>query len=284
MFRRAIPVLLALALPLTACDLRIDLPVTQEIGPTVVEEIVVEAPADPEQTSHLSLAFGAGTLKLNPGSDSLVSGTATFNVADFDPDVTVAGSNVRIEQGNWRLTGIPDMSRVKNEWDLLLGGTPIDLKIEAGAYKAEYELGGLALTNLTVRDGAAEADLSFSEPNATEMALLRYETGASNVTLSGLGNANFASLEFDSGAGNYTLDFSGELVRPGSVMIQTGLSNITLIIPQGVSTQVTVEGGLSNVTAGSGWSRNGSVYTQAGEGYGLTIVVEMGAGNLNLTR
>jgi len=101
--------------------------------------------------------------------------------------------------------------------------------------------------------------------------------------LTGLGNANFASLEFDSGAGNYTLDFSGTLKRAGSVNVQTGISNMTLVIPAGIPAQITVEGGLSNVTHDSNWTKNGSVYTQTGSGPQLTFVMRIGAGNLTIT-
>ena len=90
-------------------------------------------------------------------------------------------------------------------------------------------------------------------------------------------------MEFDSGAGNYTLDFGGKLARNASVYVKTGVSNMTLVIPQGLQVQITVEGGLSNVSRGSGWSRNGNVYTQTGEGPSLTIVIEIGAGNLSIT-
>jgi hypothetical protein len=283
MFRKTIPLVLVLTLALTACSLHISLPITQETGPTVVDDIALPVPAGAD-TVDLTLSFGAGTLKLNTGTDSLVSGTATYNVEDFKPVVTVNGSNVTIEQGEWRVNGIPDMSNLKNEWDLALGNVPLDLNIEAGAYKAEYEFGGLSLTNLTVSDGAADVELKFSEPNATEMTLLRYETGASNVSLIGLANANFASLEFKSGAGNYTLDFTGELKRDASINIETGVSNMTLVIPSGIPVQITVDGGLSNVSHGSGWDKNGNVYTQEGSGPQLTIVIEMGAGNLTITR
>ena len=159
---------------------------------------------------------------------------------------------VRIEQGNWHLTGIPDLSNIKNSWDLSLGNHPLNLSIEAGAYHAEYQFGGLALTNLTIKDGASDAKMDFASPNLTEMSLLSYETGASNVSLTGLGNANFASLVFHSGAGNFTLDFTGSLKRDGSVNIETGISNTTLVIPAGIPAQLTVEGGLSNVTYDSG--------------------------------
>lgn len=283
MFRKLIPVMLLLALLVTACDLHFSLPITITPGPTVTDEISIPLPDSARQV-NLTLAFGAGTLSLSSGSNALVSGTATYNIPDFKPEVTVTGSSVRVEQGNYKLTGIPDFSKIKNEWELKLGSAPMDLTIEAGAYKAEYELGGLALTNLTVKDGAASVKLAFSTPNKAEMGMLRYETGASNVTLSGLANANFAMLKFNSGAGNYTLDFSGGLMRDASVSVETGVSNMTLVIPAGVPVQLTVESGLSNISVPEGWAKNGNIYTQSGFGPALTIIVEIGAGNLTISR
>ncbi len=284
MFRKLFIIISISAFVLTSCSYTISLPVTQKAGPMVVDQISVPLPGNSSQSVDLSLKFGAGTLKLNSGANALITGTATYNIGDFKPTVTVTSSAVSIEQGNWRLTGIPDIANIKNEWDLALGSAPISLNIDAGAYHADYELGGLALTNLTISDGAAETKLNFATPNLTEMALLSYSTGASNVSLSGLGNANFSSLEFDSGAGNYTLDFSGQFQRDGSVHIGTGVSNMTLVIPSGIPVQLTVSGGLSNVSYGTGWVKHGNIYTQAGTGPQLTISAEIGAGNLTLTR
>jgi len=284
MIHKMLPIFLVLVLGLTACGFQISLPFTATSGPLTTDQINVPLPADATQTVDLSLAFGAGTLNLRPGASALVSGTTKYNIPDFKPVVTVNGSTVRIEQGNWRLKGIPDLRNIKNEWDLALGKQPLSLSIEAGAYHAEYQFGGLALTNLVVKDGASDVKMDFDSPNLAEIQLLNYQTGASNVSLTGLGNANFSSLIFQSGAGNFTLDFSGALKRDGSVNIETGVSNTTLVIPSGIPVQLTVDGGLSNVTYGSGWSKNGSVYTQAGTGPQLTIVVQLGAGNLTLTR
>ena len=116
------------------------------------------------------------------------------------------------------------------------------------------------------------------------MSIFRYSTGASDVKMTGLANANFTLFDFSSGAGDYTLDFSGELQRDASIKIESGFSNIIIVVPDGVDAVVTVEGGLSNVNAGSGWSRSGDTYEQEAEGPTLTFVVEMGAGNLTLTR
>lgn len=284
MLKKISPALLVLALILSACTFQVSFPSIQKVGPVVTDEINLPLPAQDSQVMAVTLDFGAGDLTLNPGSTALISGTAKYNVVDFKPEITVTESTVRIKQGNWKMSGIPDFTNIKNEWDLALGNFPIALTINAGAYHAEFELGGLALTSLTVKDGASNVKVNFASPNLAEMSLLNYDTGASSVTLTGLANANFTSLVFNGGAGNYRLDFSGQLQRSGSVHIVTGVSNLTLVIPAGLPVQLTMEGGLSNITHPAGWAVDGKVYTQAGSGPQLTIVVEIGAGNLIITQ
>jgi len=269
-----------LALTALACGINAPEPPTP--SPEVTEEINVDYP-DSKEIS-LKLSFGAGDLTLAPGAERLVEGTATYNYEDFKPEIVEDGGNVEIKMGNVEFPNFPAFDNLKNEWDFKLGAEPIDLRIDAGAYDGTYEFGGLALSNLTIQDGAANVELNFSEPNLTEMSSFRYSTGASDVSMTGLANANFSIFDFASGAGDYTLDFSGELQRDASVKIETGLSNIIIIVPDGVHAIVTVEGGLSNVNAGSGWSRSGDTYEQEGEGPTLTFIIEMGAGNLTLTR
>jgi hypothetical protein len=271
-----------LALTTMACGFNVNVPQRAEPGPEVTESIKIPYPKADEVS--LRLSFGAGELRLDPGASGLVDGTATYNYEQFKPEVKTSGGDVHITMGETRINFVPSMDNVKNEWDFKLGNQPMDLSIEAGAYEGEYEFGGLALTSLTIKDGAADVKLAFSEPNQSVMTAFRYTTGASNVRMEGLANANFSLFDFSSGAGDYTLDFSGELQRDASVKIQTGFSNLIIIVPEGVNAVVTVEGGLSNVSAGSGWSQSGNVYKQSGEGPTLTFVIEMGMGNLTLTR
>lgn len=273
--------ILMLALASLACGFSIDLPARQKAGPEVKEAITVADPKSDE--TRLTLSFGAGKLTLSPGlqGENLVDGTALYNVDDLKPQIQKDGSNVEIKQGDFH--SLPPFDDMKNEWDLKLSDTPLDLTVQAGAYEGNLELGGLALKSLTVRDGASHVDLSFVEPNQTEMSLLRYETGASDVKLTGLANANFSTLSFSGGAGNYTLDFSGELQRDAVVTIEAGFGNLSLVIPDDIETKVTVEGTAVNISHGSGWAQSGQKYTQNGPGPTLTIVVKMAAGNLVIT-
>jgi hypothetical protein len=279
---RLLPAIFVLALAGMACSVNVDMGPSDATGPEIVDEIAVP---DPEgESRRLTLAFGAGELQLSPGADeNLVEGTVTYNIPDFKPRISRDAGDVRIEQGNFDFTTAPTLRNLRNVWDLRLGDSPMDLSIQAGAYQGRMELGGLALTGLAVEDGASEVELSFSEPNRAEMSVFRYQTGASSVTLEGLANANFEMLIFDSGAGDYTLDFSGELQREAIVTIDSGLSDLTLVIPEGLNATVGLEGGLTNVSAGSGWSHSDDTYTQAGDGPALTILIQMSAGNLTLT-
>jgi len=268
--------ILVLSLASMACGFSIDLPSQPKPGPEIKDSITVADPKSDE--TRLSLSFGAGKLSLSPGAKSLVDGTVVYNVEDLKPQVIKDGNNIEIKQGDFK--SLPPFKDMKNEWDLKLGNTPMDLVISAGAYDGTLELGGLSLKSLEVKDGASHVDLSFSKPNPIEMSVLRYATGASDVKLAGLANANFSTLTFSGGAGNYTLDFSGELQQDAVVTIDSGFGNVTLIVPENVNAKVTVESAAVNINHGSGWSQNGKDYVQKSDGPTLTVIVKMAAGNL----
>ena len=276
---KIISAILVLALASLACGFSIDLPERREAGPEVEESITV---ADPESDdTSLTISFGAGKLTLSPGANELVDGTVVYNIEDLKPEIIENGDRIEIKQGDFN--GLPPFDDITNEWDLQLGDAPLDLTVQAGAYEGNLELGGLSLKNLTVRDGAAHVDLSFTEPNQAEMSMFRYQTGASEVRLTSLANANFSTLAFSGGAGNYTLDFSGDLQRDAAVTVESGFGNLSLIIPEGMDAVVTVESAAVNINLDSGWAQNGQKYTQRGSGSTLTILVKMAAGNLVIT-
>ncbi len=276
---RIVSAILVLAIASLACGFDVNPPESVTPGAEVKELIRVTGSGSDEM--RLTLSFGAGTLNLSPGAQSLVEGTAVYNVPDLKPEIIESQGSVEIKQGS--LKNIPNFDQIKNQWDLKVGAAPLDLNINAGAYSGSFELGGLTLTSLTVKDGAAQVQLSFSTPNLTEMSVLRYETGASNVTLNGLANANFSTLIFSGGAGDYLLDFGGEFKRDATVNLSAGAGDVQLVIPKGVNAKVTVEGALVNVNFSSNWSQSGSTYLQDGSGPSLIIIVKMAAGNLTVT-
>lgn len=274
----------ALLLATLACSISIP-SVEIMTGPMTETPIDVPPLADPSQEAFVTLLFGANKIRLSPGAEGLVTGTVRTNLKDFTPIVTVNGSDIRIEQGNLNVDGVPNFRAddVINEWDLKLGADPIRLRLTGGAYEGRFDLGGLALTDLYVSDGAASVKVDFSSPNSASMSSLRYETGASTVELLNLANANFASMNFRSGAGTYTLDFGGTLQRDADVDVESGLSTLTIVVPEGTAAVVEISGGLSSVNASGAWeTRDSARFELEGQGPVLRIDVTMGAGTVNL--
>ena len=288
MFRKAIYLMLAaLAITAIACGLAIDIPIeTVKTGPSQTEEIYVPRPD--ASVSQLTLVFGAGDLKINPGAgdEALVYGTAKYNVPEFAPQVQIDGKEVRIESGDLE-TKLPNFGDdLENIWELEVGSMPMELSINAGAYEGKIDLGGLNLHHLEIADGASDVELEFSEPNKTKMSYLTYTTGASNVRLKNLANANFATMLFRGGAGDYFLDFSGEFQRDAVVTVEAGISHVVIVVPAEISARVFFKGGLANVDTSGEWKEaNGQFILEGEEGddtYMLDINVDMGAGNLEL--
>jgi hypothetical protein len=250
-------------------------------GPTQTETIEIDLPEN--GTADLRLNFGAGKLKLAPGtSPLLVAGTATYNIASLKPSVEQLDNQITLSQESLTLDGIPVFDDYTNEWDLELGTYSLRLEINAGAYEGDVDLGGLALEELRVMDGAASNKIAFNKPNPTLMQSLHYETGASQVSLLKLGNANVAQLTFRGGVGDYLLDFSGDLQRDAVVTINTGLSDLTIIVPEGANARVSISGGLASTSTSGSWQQSGGSYSLDGTGPTLTFDIEIGAGALDL--
>jgi hypothetical protein len=280
-----ITAILVLALVTMACGVNINLPAARaKTGPGQTDTISVPLLQNQQEVVNVKLGFGAGDFSIAPGAgNSIISGTVSYNVPDFKPKVITDGNNIRIEQGNLNIGAIPNIGEnIKNKWDLTLGNVPMNLQVSAGAYNGDYELGGLSIQDLEISDGASNVSVRFSEPNQIPMNTFRYTTGASSIKLVELANANFNNMIFRCGAGNYELDFSGTLMRDANVNIESGISNVILLIPQGVSAKVTFEGGLSSINTEGKWQKSGDTYSQSGAGPTIRVAVKMGAGNLDL--
>jgi len=276
---------LLLAITLSGCGINIELPFKTEskTGETVTESIQVPVP-NLNPPLDVDLSFGAGNLTLlpNPGPD-LLSGTVTYNVADFKPEIIVDDTGVSLNQGNLKIKAIPTIDgSIKNEWNIAIANHPIELSIKAGAYSGDFEFGGLALTDLHITDGASNVNLKFSTPNTAGMNAFRYETGASNITMEKLGNANFQTMIFQSGAGNYSLDFSGVYQHDASIFIETGLSRLIISVPEGVQAEVNFEGPFSKVITSGSWQESGDEYILEGQGPKLIFTIETKAGTVTL--
>jgi len=282
--------LVVLALPLLACTITLPLPAEVTTGPT--ETFTVNVPAPKGATSDapvkVALHMGAGELKLQGGADGLAQGKIDYNIPDWKPTLTSSADGLLIEQSLLQ-NKTPSIlvpgkdNQIVNNWDLKLGQVPMSLELKAGAYKADMNLSGLALRNLTISDGASDTQVTFDSANPEVMDVFTYGTGASSVKLTGLGYANFKEMNFTGGVGNYQLDFAGPLQRNATVSIEAGMSTVRLSIPSSTKAAVVISGGMKDVKTEGTWTASEDTYTTAAaSAYTLTIKVNIGLGSLTL--
>ncbi|WP_299024517.1 toast rack family protein [uncultured Thermanaerothrix sp.] len=268
-----------------ACSITVNLPnirvPTLQTTTPVVMTVDEPLPADSAQAIKLRLEMGMGQLTLQPGARSLLQGSIRYNVPEWEPQILRGEDSLVLtqRQADGQLA-LP--KETINEWDLKLGNYPLQLTINAGAYKGEIDLSGLPITRLQISDGASEARVVFNTPNPLPMEQLRYRTGASKIELLGLGNSRAQEIVFEGGTGTYTLDFSGEMSHDMNVSIKSGVSQVVLIIPSEVPARVEITGGLNNVSPQGTWSIRDSVYEKGGRGPKLWIKIQMGVGSLEL--
>jgi len=279
---KILAILAILTITSLACSFTIQSPQINT-GPETATPIDEQYPST-NDIAHLTLGMGAGTLKISEGGKKLVEGNITTNVLHWKPKVTRLDNNISIAQEKQaNKVNIPT-SDLKNKWDLQLGTEkPISLEINAGAYKSDVVFGKVPLSTLKISDGASQSKITFDEVNPQTMKNFEYKTGASQVNLVNLANANFEDMIFESGAGSYTLDFNGDLQRDGKVSIKSGLSNLKIIVPSGTACTISLTGGVTNVSLKGTWTVNSNRYTtQVLSGPALNINIEMGVGNLEL--
>lgn len=240
-------------------------------------------------SADVEIDFGAGQLTINPGAeDALITGMATYNVAQLKPAITTDGGNIVIKpEVALDLTSLPT-DETQISWDLSLGNFPMELKVNAGAAKSDLELGGLSLEEVRVAGGATDFTLSFSEPNQVKMQSLRFTGGGSHTKLIGLTNAHTEDILFKGGAGEYLLDFSGEIQENIDVEIDAALGQVTLLIPENIRTSVKVRDIFAKVEPIGAWQQSDEdehLYILPGDTtskFEIEIVVRIGAGNLRL--
>lgn len=272
---------LLIIIPLLACSISVNVP-TIKTGATAELTIDQAVPANLQEAT-VNIEMGGGRLNIQSGAEGLAAGTIRYNVEDWKPQITETATGVRISQESIGSVSIPD-DKILNDWNLQLGSLPIDLQISAGAYQGTLDLGGCSITHLEIRDGASKAEVNFSQANPVRMDQLVYKTGASQVNLKNLGNANAAEIEFDGGAGSYTFDFSGSLQEDTSVHITSGMSNVHIILPAGIHARIAITGGINNIDASGEWTISNSTYEMGSTGPLVNIEIEMAVGNLVLTQ
>ncbi len=277
MKKQFLSAILASLLLLSACVVSFDNP--QIIDATTLQ--VAEPAPGGTPPLQVKIGMGPGKLELTGGAQMLLEGDIRYNIAELKPDITRAEGSLQVIQTT-KVFNILSGNQVINEWKLKLGSTPMNLVLEGGASTSNLDLSGVPLASLKITDGASTSRIIFTSPNPQRMSLFDYTSGASGIDLVGLGYANFDQLRFAAGAGSYNLDFSGPLTADSSALVDSDASSVTITVPAGTHTRVTITGELTAINITGAWNAQDKIYENNGSGYLLNITVDMNVGSLNL--
>ena len=235
---------------------------------------------------HLKIRVGACRLKVRPGEGGTwVTGTYSHPSGLMPSKVEHDGGTVKIFQQH----DVADVRIVKGtpRFDLLLGKSkPYKLTLETGASESSLDLGGLPLTEMTVRHGAGRFDMDFSASNPGEMKRLDINAGAVGMEMKNLANANFVDMIVEGGAASYRFDFGGKSSRDGNAKISTGMSSVEIRVPSSTAAKIFSKTVLGTLDIGDGYTKKeGAFWTEAavaGKTPFLTISASMSLGILSI--
>jgi len=234
---------------------------------------------------HLKVSVGACRLKVTPGDgEAWVTGTYRHPSGVLPPRIVTEGGTVRITQRR-NVADLGGLFSGTPRYELALGkARPYMLTLEVGASEGNFDLGGLPINHLVIRQGAGKVDFDFSAPNPQAMSLLHIDAGAVDLGMKNLANANFAEMRVGGGAAAYKFDFSGTLERDAQVKITTGVSSVEIHVPASTAAKITSQSVLGGLDIGDGFTKKeGAFWTEAalgGKTPVLTIHANISVGSL----
>ncbi len=214
-----------------------------------------------ERNLDVQIKYGAGRFTVRPASDGLLYRVhLRYDEDTFQPRIDYRGNRLRL--------GLDDTGHSIHLGDKQSGGemavtlarsVPMDLDLEFGAVRAELDLGGMDLTNLSLSTGASKSMVDVSEPNKASMRSASFDVGAAEFTVRHLGNLNARSIDVSTGVGAVTLGFDGQWQQDASVSISMGLGSMELRFPEGLGVSLHKDSFLTSLDS-QGLVKKGDTY------------------------
>jgi hypothetical protein len=208
------------------------------------------------------LEYAAGRLEVRPTSGpSLYTMNLTYDADRAEPltrfDSTTRSLSIGIRSHGMKLSG--DHSDAGSLHAELTNRVPMELSLELGAIEGDIQLGGLRLTDLSVKSGAADVNVRFDQPNPDRLHSLTLEVGAANLKLERAGNSGVERVRANIGIGALELDLGGALTHDVDIAANVAMGGFTLRVPADVGVFVDASTFLSGfdktglVKRGDGW-------------------------------
>lgn len=247
-------------------------------------ETPIRAPFPEEGPARLRLRLGACRLILRPGgADPWVEGVYRDPSGEEPIHLHVDGPELTIRQQH-TVSSTFGLVHGTPTCDLALGtGTPFQLTVDTGASDASMDLGGVSLTGIEVRSGAGRIELSVATPNPVDADEVTFKVGAGALNARGLGNLGAERIRVEGGAAALDLDLRGELRRPMTGRIATGLAGVSITVPDDRAVRLTTDARLGGLDLGDGFlTRDGAVTTPVDGEPVVSLHAVVALGNLRL--
>lgn len=195
----------------------------------------VDASRQLRDTNAISahIEYAAGKLDLKPSTGPMLyQATVRYDadraepVTSFDAAAHVLSLGVHFR--GMQLTGGDDAHDAGSMRAELSGSVPMDLSIDLGAVEANLHLGGLRLTDLALRSGAADVTARFDQPNRAELRTITLEVGAAQVRLLDVANSGVSRIIADVGAGSLSIDLGGTLAHDVDITTTLAMGGLKL--------------------------------------------------------
>lgn len=179
------------------------------------------------------IAYAAGKLELKPAaSGTLYKATMRYDADRAEPVAAFDASSHALDLGV-RLRGMqgPGDSGENSAGSMqaeLAASVPVDLSLELGAVDADLQLGGLRLTDLSLRCGAADVTARFDKANREMLRSMTLQVGAAEVKLADAANSGVSRIVAEVGAGSLSLDFGGALAHDVDITATLALGGLTI--------------------------------------------------------
>ena len=216
-----------------------------------------------ETRLHAQLDYAAGLLRVAPGrTTELYRMDASYDGERFRPtsDYDAARGAVRLGldaagDGGLRVVSGRQLRQAANV--SLSPRVDLDLDITLGATDADLELGGLRVADWSLRTGASQAVVRFSQPNGVRCRRGALTAGAADLTVIGLGNSRCDRIDFEGGIGKVVLDFSGGWTSSSAVSVKMAMGELTLRLPRRVGVRLLLDRFLARFEAAGLAPRDG---------------------------
>jgi hypothetical protein len=163
---------------------------------------------------------------------------------------------------------------------------PLDLRLDLGAVEARLDLSNVWLDRVRLHTGASDVRLRFGTPNPHPMRSLEILGGATNIRVSGLGNAHADLIHVRAGAAQLDLDFSGAWAGDMEVDLDAALGDVTLRVPTNVGVRITMTRLLADLHAAGFAKHDGAYYSDnwARASTKLTVQARAALGDVTVQR